>query len=128
MPRRVVVTGMGAVCAAGKSLPLIMRSLYAGRRNPAAPTNIRVALDTTYPVFEVSGSLDEAYRTALECEPNRTTQLALIAIEEALQQAGLEQGVLQSRRVGVCMGTTVGCTLNDEPFYRDFREHRRSNS
>ena len=29
------------------------------------------------------------------------------------------------RRIGVCLGTTVGCTLNDEEFYRAFKKGER---
>jgi len=119
--KETIVTGLGAVCAAGNSLPQIMRSLYAGRRDPAGPTNFHVELESMFPVFEVSGSLEGQCRSTPGFEPTRTTQLALIAVEEALHQAGLAQDTLQDCRVGVCLGTTVGCTLNDEPFYREFR-------
>ena len=89
-PVRVVVTGLGCICAAGNSLEQTMRSLYAGRRRPAASTRFRLNLGQTYPVFEVPGELKDLYETQLRREPTRTTQLALIAAEEALRQAGLE--------------------------------------
>ncbi len=121
---KTLVTGLGAICGAGTSLSEIMRALYAGERRPAPPQNIRVDLQNVYPIFEVHDPLEGLYRMRLEIEPTRTVQLALIAAEEALDQAGLDRDMLQHRRVGVCLGTTVGCTLNNERFYREFREGR----
>jgi len=50
----------------------------------------------------------------------RTVQLALRAVDEALSDAGLTTP-LSGLRVGVCMGTTVACQLNDIDFYARFR-------
>ncbi|UCE58695.1 MAG: beta-ketoacyl-[acyl-carrier-protein] synthase family protein [Phycisphaerales bacterium] len=120
----VAVTGVGAICAAGGSVPQVMDSLYAGEVNAAAPTGFHVELDSVFPVFEVTSPLDAASQVTLDFEPTRTTQLALIATEEALRGARLRHETLQHHRVGVCLGTTVGCTLNDETFYREFRDQR----
>ena len=120
-----VVTGLGSICAAGTSLNDVMSSLYAGRRTPAAPRNIDVALDHVYPVFEVVEPLGELSSIRPAHEPTRTTQLALIAVEEALAHAGLDRRELKQHCVGVCLGTTVGCTLNDEAFYRAVRTGER---
>ncbi|MGB2985527.1 MAG: beta-ketoacyl-[acyl-carrier-protein] synthase family protein [Phycisphaerae bacterium] len=119
--RRPAVTGMGSICAAGTSLDRIVESMYAGRRGISAPRNIRVDLDRVFPVFEVLEPLEELHHTVPAHEATRTTLLALIAAEEALRHAGLDRAALRRHRVGVCLGTTVGCTLNDEPFYRTFR-------
>ncbi len=125
---RTVVTGLGGICAAGTSVSRIMRSLYAGERRPAPPRNIQVDLDEAYPVFEVREPLERLVGESplapaqLQIEPTRTVKLALIAAEEALHQAELDRDALQRCRVGVCLGTTVGCTLNNEPFYREYRQ------
>ena len=66
---KAVVTGLGAICAAGTSLSEIMRALYAGERRPAPPQNIRVDLANIYPVFEVRDPLEGLYRMRLEIEP-----------------------------------------------------------
>jgi len=122
---RAVVTGLGAICAAGHCLGEIMHNLYAGKRHPAPPRRLRIDLPHAYPVFEVGDNLP-ALPGIFEPEPrsagiSRTNHLALIALAEALQHARLDVDWLKTRRVGVCLGTTVGCTLNDEPFYRSFR-------
>jgi 3-oxoacyl-[acyl-carrier-protein] synthase II len=120
-PTRVAITGLGCICAAGSSLEQTMRSLYAGRRCPTTSRRLRLELSQDYPVFEISVGLDDLYETRLQHEPTRTTRLALIAAEQALRQAGIDRSILSGRRVGVCLGTTVGCTLNDEQYYRAFR-------
>ncbi|MGC4121688.1 MAG: beta-ketoacyl synthase N-terminal-like domain-containing protein [Myxococcales bacterium] len=50
---------------------------------------------------------------------SRSSQLALLALREALAAAGTSAAAPE--RVGVILGTTVGCTFNDEPFYRSFK-------
>ncbi|MEW5910239.1 MAG: beta-ketoacyl-[acyl-carrier-protein] synthase family protein, partial [Thermodesulfobacteriota bacterium] len=39
----------------------------------------------------------------------------------AIRNAGWSPEDLSRLRVGVCMGTTVGCTMNNEDFYRELR-------
>jgi len=46
--------------------------------------------------------------------------LALIAAREALRDAGLSAEDLSRRRVGVCIGTTVGNEMTDEKFTTEF--------
>ncbi len=55
----------------------------------------------------------------------RCGRLAIAAAREALLHAGLTSETLRDRRVGVCLGTTVGSAMNNEVFYRDFRANRR---
>jgi 3-oxoacyl-[acyl-carrier-protein] synthase II len=52
----------------------------------------------------------------------RTNALLFAAADEALAGAGLNAAALAGARVGVCIGTTVGCSLNDEVFYRFFHK------
>jgi len=112
------ITGLGLICAAGKTVNDVMTALYSGKRNPAAPLRIRTELDKSPPVFEIASSLDEINPGNDE---SRTTLLLLSAVDEALAQAGIDADYLSSARVAVAMGTTVGCTLNRESFYRAYR-------
>lgn len=121
MSRGAAVTGLGCICAAGPTLEAIMRSLYAGQRRCGPSTFIQADLDMVYPVFEVASPLDEPLELPLNTKASRSAKLALIAAREAIHDAGLAPEALKSLRVGVAIGTTVGCTLNNEPFYRDFR-------
>ena len=115
------ITGLGCICAAGISLKAIMPVLYTGKRNPSAPSNFRADIDKTSPVFEIAWSLpaDPSANNA-----SRTSLLALAAAMEALEHAHLDNMILKKKRVGVVIGTTVGCTLNNEPFYRAYRDKK----
>ncbi len=115
--RGIAVTGMGCICAAGHDVDSTLRSIYSGKRNPVPPSRLQVNLDKVYPVFEVADDLKD-----IASDANRTTKLAIVVAEEALRQAGVDAEVVRNKRIGVCMGTTVGCTLSNEPFYRAFKE------
>lgn len=120
--RLAAVTGLGCICAAGSTVEETMRSLYAGERNPAPPVLVKSDIEKVSPVFEIYSDLggeDEARNAA------RTTLMAIKAAREALAQAGLDAATLKSARVGVIMGTTVGCTLNNERFCREYRLHKK---
>ncbi|MBV5336805.1 MAG: beta-ketoacyl-[acyl-carrier-protein] synthase family protein, partial [Deltaproteobacteria bacterium] len=83
------------------------------RRNAAPATVFPTVTDC--PVFEVS-RIPEQYLI----EGCRTLSLGLIAVEQALAEARLDD--LSGYRVGVCMGTTVASQLNDLQFYRSYRQ------
>ena len=114
-PEGVDITGMGCICAPGISVDSVMESMYTGQRHPAKPVNIETTLEQNYPAFEVLSEL-----SITDPDLTRTSQFTLHAVNEALAQAGLDTDYLSSKRVGVCIGTTVGCTLNNESFYRDY--------
>lgn len=112
------ITGLGCICAAGDSLETIMPALYSGKRRPAAPLAVKTGLDKISPVFEVYSDLAQGG------DASRTTLLALTAVKEAMSHARLDRSDIKGKRVGVVLGTTVGCTLNNEPFYRAYREKK----
>jgi 3-oxoacyl-(acyl-carrier-protein) synthase len=111
----IVITGIGAISAAGASLGEHLDAFEAGRRN-AAPVSL-FPTDLSYPVFEVK-SIPEKWRK----HGMRTLSLGLCAAEEALNDAGLGEDLLAGFKVGVCLGTTVASQLNDIDFYRAYRD------
>ncbi|MBM3296456.1 MAG: beta-ketoacyl-[acyl-carrier-protein] synthase family protein [Candidatus Aminicenantes bacterium] len=123
-PNRVVVTGLGCLCAAGAGLESAWKTMMAGRARPAPPTKFRAEPKRPSPVFEIPGGI---FRRSKISPPRPVDKMPcleylLSALEEALEQAGLSPEELSGRRVGVSIGTTVGCTLNDEGFYAGFRK------
>ncbi len=110
----VGVSGMGAVSALGVGLAATVSGLYAEPCCPALPSRFSTMLST--PVFEVPG---------LAATPDHpgglTDQMLLLALDEALAQAGLDPAALRGKAVGVCIGTTVACQLNHIPFYAELR-------
>ncbi len=120
----VAVTGVGCLSAAGLDFPSCMVGLFSGRRAPAPPQSFTSSHPVTYPVFEVPVEFPEQ-RGVGKPDVLRTGRLALVAAAEALADAGLGRQELRGLRVGVCIGTTVGSAMNNEPFYRQFKRGER---
>lgn len=121
----VAVTGMGCITAAGNTVAANIAGLDAGTRSPAPPSLFRT--EGAHPVF-MSG-LPEADDAAFAALPDfrglarcsRTVRLAAYAALEALEDAGLAPEALSTLRVGVCIGTSVGTSLDFFDFYGDQR-------
>lgn len=114
----VAVAGAGCICGAGDTLSHCMENLFSGIRNPLPPQGFSTDHSAAFPVFEVLSDLPVPGE---EGEILRTSRLAVCAAGEALETAGIDAEALKEIRVGVCMGTTVGSAMNNEPFYREFR-------
>ena len=110
----VAITGMGCICAAGNNLSDSMSALFSGVRAPAPPVNFTSNHPINYPVFEVQNF-------SVPAGLLRTSALGLHAAREALADAGLDQELLGRLKVGVCVGTTVGCAISNEIFCREYR-------
>ena len=108
-----IITGLGAVSAAGADVEETLESFALGRRAAGPVTLFPTAL--ACPVFECRGvPADPA------APGTRSVTLALRAAGEAIADSGMGNA-LPSDRVGVCLGTTVACQLNDLDFYTAFR-------
>jgi 3-oxoacyl-(acyl-carrier-protein) synthase len=109
-----LITGLGAICAAGTDLPASLESMAAGRRHAAAVTIFSTSLP--YPVFPVNSP--ELERKGMDGQ--RTLALLDLAVDEALRTARIS--TTAGLRLGICIGTTVASQLNDFAFYRSYRE------
>lgn len=118
----IAVNGIGCLCGLGKNLGACMENLFSGKQTCGPPVNFRVDRPDIYPVFEVDNSHIRYGNDSTEL--GRTARLALTAAEEAVRDSGLSPADLGLLRVGVVVGTTVGCTLNNEDFYRRFKEEK----
>jgi 3-oxoacyl-(acyl-carrier-protein) synthase len=112
MNESILITGMGAISAAGGNVAETLSCFGQGKRN-AGPVSL-FPTKLSYPVFEVKDLPENYY-----LEGRRTLSLALVAVDQALADAGLSD--LAGLRVGVCMGTTVASQLNDLHFYTSYR-------
>lgn len=110
MHERVVVTGLGTVTPVGKDVPAFWDSLVAGRSgvgpitlyDPAGEV-VRIAAEVKD--FDPVGLLGRKHARRTD----RFTQLALVATDEAVADAGLsfkDNG--SGHTVGVMLGTAVG--------------------
>ncbi len=103
---------MGMISALGAGYRETLASFEASRRNAAPPTLFKTPL--RHPVFEVRNLPDKYHLTG-----QRSLGLALHAVRQALENAGLEQGDMAG--AGIAIGTTVACELNDLAFYSEYR-------
>jgi 3-oxoacyl-[acyl-carrier-protein] synthase II len=120
----VAVTGIGCLCAAGLNLKECMDSLFGGGCTPQPPSRFSSDHPTVYPVFEIFKT-PSAGGNDLQADIMLTAKFALTAAEEALANARLGRKMLQDKRVGVCIGTTVGSAMNNEEFFRNYRSGGR---
>jgi 3-oxoacyl-(acyl-carrier-protein) synthase len=103
------------VSAAGADKASTLASFRAGIRNYSTKQPFETTISA--PTFQVGAKLPQLPG---RMNASRTLRLAMRAVGEALTEARLEKfdpGV----RVGVCLGTTVGCQLNSVPFYAAYR-------
>jgi 3-oxoacyl-[acyl-carrier-protein] synthase II len=115
MSRRVVVTGLGVFCSVGKSPKEFFDNLMAGRsgiarlQTPFADRlNIRIA--AAVPDYDPTTFFSKIKLTGLD----RFSQFALIAGEQAVNDAGLQLTEQDRPRAGVYMGTGMGGSCSVE--------------
>lgn len=113
--RRVAITGLGVVSAVGASVPEFFANLIAGRSG--------VSLLATSPNM-VAASVDfhaEAHFTKMQLTTlDRFAQFGVVAAEQAVRDAGLEDAQLQGPRAAVYFGSGIGGASTIESSYRAF--------
>ncbi|MGF1428121.1 beta-ketoacyl-[acyl-carrier-protein] synthase family protein [Kitasatospora sp. LaBMicrA B282] len=115
----VVVTGLGAVSAAGAGVARNWAAVLAGvslaQRDPAladVPSDLTCRLPDSVDLAAEIGA-QEMRRT------DRTTQLGVLAAREAVADAGLDPRLWDGARVGIVMGTSSGgATSYEEEYFR----------
>ncbi len=113
--RRVVVTGMGAVCATGHDTASFFASLRAGRVGIGPIANIPTERLGAKVAAEIRG-LDVKDHFATKRLPmlDRTSQLGLIAARQAMAQAGLARGDVED--AAVILGAGIGQETFDQSY------------
>jgi len=121
---RVGVSGMGCLSALGLNVEACMENMLAEKRILTSPHRFKTTHDIKYPVFEITDNFKKpASKTTQDL--TLTAQMAIAAVYQALEDARIHKSCLEGKRVGVCMGTTVGCALNNDQFYRDYRDKKQ---
>jgi nodulation protein E len=117
MTRRVVITGVGAICALGHDARATWAGMREGRSAIATLTgfenqDMRVKVAAQVRDFDPSAHFDSKKLVLLD----RVSQFALVAAREAVKQSGLDfaQGNLGQRSACVVGTGTGGETTNDE--------------
>lgn len=108
-PRRVVVTGLGALTPIGNTLPEFWEGLVSGKSG-AAPityfdsTEFKTKFACELKNFNVLDFMDRKEAR----KQDRFTQYALVATQEAIEDAALPLDTLDKDRVGVIWGAGIG--------------------
>ncbi|MCU1330269.1 MAG: 3-oxoacyl-[acyl-carrier-protein] synthase [Bryobacterales bacterium] len=117
--RRVVITGMGVVCASGKTRDEFLASLRAGRSGISRIENIDM-LDLRFQNGgEVKGFNATDHMPAKEADMmDRFAQFAVVAAHEAVTQSGVEWTPELKDTTAIITGSCVGGqTAEDQGFW-----------
>lgn len=106
---RVVVTGLGAVTSAGNTVAAIWHSLLNGKSGVSHIEHFDV---TSYPTKIASVVRDLNLANYIPQKSlqrmSRFSQLALVAAQEAIRDAGLDFNREEPNRCGVLLGCSIG--------------------
>lgn len=123
-----VITGYGSITALGGSSDIASNNMARGLVNNVLRQERFFPPGFVAPCFQVDSLAAGITRHGIdsligpEQAVNRTIKLALVAIFEGLENGGLSLKDLQSKRVGIALGTTVGCTFHNEEYYTQWRD------
>ena len=108
-PRRVVVTGLGALTPIGNSVPAYWEGLISGTSGAAPITYFDPTDFKTQFACELKGfnALDHFDRKEAR-KQDRFSQYAIVSSDEAIKDAGLTDDNVDHDRVGVIWGAGIG--------------------
>ena len=124
--QRLVITGMGAVCALGNDAPSVWNSMTEGRTGIAPITRVAPELLRAGGVvaevkgFDPTAYFDDAKLSQLDL----ATQYAMVAADEAVRQSGLAFEGERAARTAVVVGSGVaGEASRDGQYYKLYAEN-----
>lgn len=109
LPKRVVVTGIGAVTPIGLNVAEYWESLITGKSGVAPITRFDASECDTHFAAEVKGFVATNYmdkKTANRLD--LFTQFALVSTDEAIKDADLKLDSIDKNRAGVIFGSGIG--------------------
>lgn len=116
---RVVVTGIGAITAAGPEVGALRAALH-GEQTCIGDVTL---FDTDGLRVHIAGEVREIPEPRLlpraaRVRASRSDRFAVLAAEEALAHAGIALPLADSGRVGVAIGSSTGGMLETESYFR----------
>lgn len=124
-PHRVVITGAGSISALGDNWQDVASRLQSGQsavrymQEWEQYTDLRTRLGAPVDNF----SLPDHYRAKQKRSMGRVAQLAVLATEKALKDAGLfEHPILKSGEAGISYGSATGSSAAGMEFFRMLSE------
>ena len=107
--KRVVVTGLGALTPIGNGIPAYWDGLVSGKSGGAPITYFDASKFKTQFACELKGFDPSDYFDRKEARKmDRFTQYAMVASDEAIDDAGFNLDTLDKTRVGVIWGAGIG--------------------
>ena len=108
-PRRVVVTGLGALTPIGNTVPSYWEGLVSGKSGAAPITYFDASEFKTQFACELKNfnALDHFDRKEAR-KQDRFTQYAMVSSDEAIADAGLNDENIDKDRIGVIWGAGIG--------------------
>lgn len=108
-PRRVVITGLGALTPIGNTLPAYWEGLLSGTSGAAPITHFDASNFKTQFACEVKNFDPLDFMDRKEARKyDRFAQYALVSTDEAIADAGLEFEKEDRDRIGVIWGAGIG--------------------
>lgn len=119
--RRVVITGMGAISPFGVGVDKLWQALINAESGVQSMPEYRtiggLRCHVAAPAREVeAGMIPRKYRRTM----SMMSVFAVLACQEAIQQANLPHESLAGGRLGVAVGSTTGSTDTTQTFFHDF--------
>ncbi|MGH3694687.1 MAG: beta-ketoacyl-[acyl-carrier-protein] synthase family protein [Pseudonocardiaceae bacterium] len=119
MERRAVITGVGVVAPGGLGRDAFWELLVAGRTATRTITlfdasrfRSRMAAEVDFDPFAAGLSAREVRRM------DRAAQFAVVSAREAVRDSGVDLEAVDPGRIGVSIGSAVGCTIGLEQEYQ----------
>ena len=118
-PRRVVITGIGAVSPFGGGANTLFDQLCQGKSAIVAVPELQGIDGVDAGVAGLVQGIDfSVIPRKIRRSMSKMSMYAYLATLEALEQAGLAEATLQNGRAGVVIGSTLGSPETFEEFFR----------
>jgi len=123
---RVVVTGMGVVSPLGCNLAEFWDGLLNGRSGVRSLDNTEFSGMKSGIGAVVWGYNESNHFERKEARRmSRSSQFAVVAAEQAISEAKLDDGKVDFRDVGILIGSSIGGYSASDQFFKNFYQHDR---
>ncbi|MBC7280236.1 beta-ketoacyl-[acyl-carrier-protein] synthase family protein [Hoeflea sp.] len=124
--RRVVITGIGGICALGSDADTIWSSMKEGRDGcrplSIVTRDLKIGVGCGIVGYPEDDGIDKRQRLTM----SGISRISVIAAREAMQQAGLEKGGFDAARAGAVVGVGIfGTDAVDQSYVDIFLEQKK---
>lgn len=120
--KRVVVTGMGIISPIGNNIT----EFYVGLKNGICGIDKIKSFDTRNWKFQTGAEIKNFAPTNFFSKKelrrmDRASQITLVACDEAVKMSGIDFTKIDTTKVGVSLGTTLGGTILASKYYKKLK-------